>query len=166
MKQSNFASLPEEDYDSIEQTIRATKKGQWFLQAYLERNRSPETEQILRSLTRLHRAAFGGSATGQIQRDIANLINEAARVRRSLAAVTSDASRAVILSHLADYILAELLAINELLEQDALQGTSPDHGHAAILSAIYDALPCDNDSDPCPKLLHELNSLVGFSSRN
>ncbi|MEJ2123355.1 MAG: hypothetical protein P8Y47_00780 [Alphaproteobacteria bacterium] len=44
------------DYDAIEQAIRETSRGRWFLAAYLERNRSAETHMLLDAIGKLERS--------------------------------------------------------------------------------------------------------------
>ncbi len=51
----NITTLPS-DYDAIERAIRETSRGRWFLNCYLERNRSVETRMLLDAITRLEGA--------------------------------------------------------------------------------------------------------------
>jgi hypothetical protein len=44
------------DYDAIERAIRETSRGRWFLNCYLERNRSGETRMLLDAIARLENA--------------------------------------------------------------------------------------------------------------
>jgi hypothetical protein len=44
------------DYDAIERAIRETARGRWFLNCYLERNRSSETKMLLEAIARLEGA--------------------------------------------------------------------------------------------------------------
>jgi hypothetical protein len=44
------------DYDAIERAIRETSRGRWFLNCYLERNRSAETRLLLEAIARLESA--------------------------------------------------------------------------------------------------------------
>lgn len=44
------------DYDAIERAIRETSRGRWFLNCYLERNRSTETRMLLDAIARLENA--------------------------------------------------------------------------------------------------------------
>jgi hypothetical protein len=44
------------DYEAIEQAIRETSRGRWFLNCYLERNRSAETKILLNAIGRLEAA--------------------------------------------------------------------------------------------------------------
>lgn len=44
------------DYDAIERAIRETSRGRWFLNCYLERNRSAETRLLLDAIARLEAA--------------------------------------------------------------------------------------------------------------
>jgi hypothetical protein len=41
------------DYDAIERAIRETTRGRWFLNCYLQRNRSAETRVLLDAIARL-----------------------------------------------------------------------------------------------------------------
>jgi hypothetical protein len=51
----NISSLTG-DYDAIERAIRETSRGRWFLNCYLERNRSAETRMLLDAIARLEGA--------------------------------------------------------------------------------------------------------------
>lgn len=44
------------DYDAIERAIRETSRGRWFLNCYLERNRTAETRMLLDAIARLENA--------------------------------------------------------------------------------------------------------------
>jgi hypothetical protein len=44
------------DYDAIERAIRETTRGRWFLNCYLQRNRSTETRVLLDAIARLEGA--------------------------------------------------------------------------------------------------------------
>jgi len=44
------------DFDAIERAIRETSRGRWFLNCYLERNRSAETRILLEAIARLEGA--------------------------------------------------------------------------------------------------------------
>jgi hypothetical protein len=44
------------DYDAIERAIRDTSRGRWFLNCYLQRNRSAETRVLLDAIARLENA--------------------------------------------------------------------------------------------------------------
>lgn len=44
------------DYDAIERAIRETSRGRWFLNCYLERNRSAETKMLLEAIAKLESA--------------------------------------------------------------------------------------------------------------
>ena len=55
----SMASLSEADYCALEDALLATEKGRRFLRAYVDRNRGLETLRLLRSISRMHRAALG-----------------------------------------------------------------------------------------------------------
>lgn len=44
------------DYEAIERAIRETSRGRWFLNCYLERNRSTETKMLLNAIGKLEAA--------------------------------------------------------------------------------------------------------------
>lgn len=44
------------DYDAIEHAIRETSRGRWFLNCYLERNRSAETKMLMAAIAKLESA--------------------------------------------------------------------------------------------------------------
>src|SRR5208337_1390942 len=82
----SMASLSEADYCAIEDALQATEKGRRFLGAYADRNRSLESLRLLRSISRLHRAALGFPGFGaQVSRDIAMMLKCVAMSRRKAA---------------------------------------------------------------------------------
>jgi hypothetical protein len=48
------------DYEAIERAIRETSRGRWFLACYLERNRSAETNMLLKAIGKLESAMRDG----------------------------------------------------------------------------------------------------------
>jgi hypothetical protein len=54
------------DYEAIERAIRETSRGRWFLNCYLERNRSAETRMLLSAIGKLESAM---RQSGQMARE-------------------------------------------------------------------------------------------------
>jgi hypothetical protein len=58
----------ERDYKAIEEALRRSPYGRWFLEEYLVRNRSEETERLLDALTRLESSLEARAAADQLPR--------------------------------------------------------------------------------------------------
>lgn len=113
------AHLPEHDYFSIERALMATAKGRRFLLDYLHRNRSCETQKLLRSIARLHRAAVGAGPdfAADVQRDIGHVLQNLMRLRKSAPSLPDDAARlSGVLAGL-QQVEAALIALAEAIEE-------------------------------------------------
>jgi hypothetical protein len=74
------------DYDAIEQAIRETSRGRWFLACYLERNRSSETKMLLGAISKLESAMQDG---GNLVKDTA-AIGTVATLREAMTQARRD----------------------------------------------------------------------------
>jgi hypothetical protein len=88
----SMASLSEADYCALEDALLATEKGRRFLRAYVDRNRGLETLRLLRSISRMHRAALGvPGVNAEVCRDLMGMLKLVSR-RREQASECSDAT--------------------------------------------------------------------------
>ena len=88
----SMASLSEADYCALEDALLATEKGRRFLRAYVDRNRGLETLRLLRSISRMHRAALGvPGVNAEVCRDLMGILKLVSR-RREQASECSDAT--------------------------------------------------------------------------
>ena len=89
----SIAPLSEADYCALEDTLLATGKGRRFLRTYVDRNRGLETLRLLRSISRLHRAALGEPGiNAEVCRDLAEILKIISK-RRERAAECADAGQ-------------------------------------------------------------------------
>jgi hypothetical protein len=155
MTTSPTAPISEADYCAIEDALQATEKGRRFLGAYVDRNRSLESLRLLRSISRLHRAALGFPGFGpQVSRDIAMMLKCVARSRRKAAECDSDETRLAIYSGALEEIEAFLIVLLESVEEkafDAADNPSP--------SKRFSETSDLQSPDRAAKLFGELSSL-------
>jgi len=82
--------LSEEDYDAISAAVMETARGRWFLAEYARRNRSSDTDQVLKAIERLETSMEGRTSGGvedRIRLDIVDMANAIARTKAEIAAV-------------------------------------------------------------------------------
>ena len=85
------ASLSEADYSALEDALLTTEKGRRFLRTYVDRNRGLETLRLLRSISRMHRAALGmPGVNAEVCRDLTGVLKIVSK-RREQASECSDA---------------------------------------------------------------------------
>jgi hypothetical protein len=88
----SMASLSEADYCALEDALLATEKGRRFLRTYVDRNRGLETLRLLRSISRMHRAALGvPGVNAEVCRDLTGVLKLISK-RREKASECSDAA--------------------------------------------------------------------------
>lgn len=86
MTTPSTTSIAEADYGAIENALQSTEKGRRFLRTYIERNRSLESRRLLRSISRLHRAALGEPGlNAEISRDLSSVLRTVSRHRKAAA---------------------------------------------------------------------------------
>ena len=86
------APLSEADYCALEDALLTTEKGRRFLRTYVDRNRGLETLRLLRSISRMHRAALGvPGVNAEVCRDLAGVLKIVSK-RREQASECSDAT--------------------------------------------------------------------------
>ncbi len=69
------APLSEADYCALEDALLSTEKGRRFLRTYVDRHRGMETLRLLRSISRMHRAALGvPGVNAEVCRDLTGVL--------------------------------------------------------------------------------------------
>ncbi len=117
MHARSTGGLSQADYCAIEDALLRSTKGQDFLLEYLKRHRGGESLRLLRSISRLHRAALGSSGMGQrIMGDLATVSQTLTRVRTRAAACPGVNARAEVLEAGLDDVEATVLVLMETLE--------------------------------------------------
>jgi hypothetical protein len=127
------AFLSETDYSAIETALAETEKGRLFLRAYVERNRSSETQALLRNISRLHRATIGKAAAGaDIRRDLRGLLQVATQLRTSMMLLHNGTPGSSLLSGTIEELEARLITLTEIIEDrsnDLTYDASDPSGH-------------------------------------
>jgi hypothetical protein len=121
------STIAETDYCAIEDALQATEKGRRFLRAYVERNRSLESRRLLRSISRLHRAALGEPGlNAEIGRDLSAVLRSVSKHRQAAIRCSDASSRSAALEHSLEEVESCLIALVESIEErafEALGGT-------------------------------------------
>lgn len=118
MTSVSMASISEAEYSAIEDALQSTEKGRRFLRAYFERNRSWESRNLLRSISRLHRAALGTPGpSAEVCRDLAAVLRSAGRHKNAASACSNSAARAEVLASGLEEVEACLISLIESLEE-------------------------------------------------
>lgn len=122
MRIASMASISEAEYSAIENALQATQKGRRFLRAFVERNRSWEFRNLLRSIARLHRAATGAPGlNAEVSRDLASVLRSVARHKRTAAGCPDAKLRSRMLTSSLEEVEANLIALIESLEERAFE---------------------------------------------
>jgi hypothetical protein len=112
------ALISEADYCAIEDALQSTEKGRRFLRAYTGRNRSLESRRLLRSISRLHRAALGAPGmNAEVCRDLASVLRSVSRHRQRAADCSDAAERSIMLAGGLEEAEACLIALIESIEE-------------------------------------------------
>jgi hypothetical protein len=113
--------ISEADYCAIEDALHSSEKGRRFLRLYIERNRSIESRRLLRSISRLHRAALGTpGARGEPHRDLVAMLRLVEKHKRTASGFADAAMRARILETSLEEVESCLVALIESLEERTL----------------------------------------------
>jgi len=113
----SLASLSEADYCALEDALLATEKGRRFLRTYVDRNRGLETLRLLRSISRMHRAALGvPGVNAEVCRDLTGVLKLISK-RRERASECSDAARSECLMAGLEEIEACVITLIESIEE-------------------------------------------------
>src|SRR5208282_5810638 len=98
MTTPSMTSIAEADYCAIEDALQSTEKGRRFLRVYIERNRSLESRRLLRSISRLHRAALGAPGlNAEISRDLSSVLRIVGTRRQAAQRCQDPSSRSAAL---------------------------------------------------------------------
>ena len=119
----SIAPLSEADYCALEDALLATGKGRRFLRTYVDRNRGLETLRLLRSISRLHRAALGEPGiNAEVCRDLSEVLKIISK-RRDEASECADAGQRShgLLSGLEEIEACVLTLIESIEEKMASQ---------------------------------------------
>lgn len=154
MNHSSAAHFQQADYDAIESALLGSSKGQWFLREFLGRNRGAETLSMLHAVSRLHSVLVGDECTAaqQAGRDMRMLIEDIRRSRR-LAMQLDGELRASHLLDLVAHMEAQLMAVNELLEDVPSQSRFIEFAERL-------GLPAPEANERTAKLYGELSAMV------
>ncbi len=159
MTTPSLTSIPEADYCAIEDTLQSTEKGRRFLRAYTERNRSLESRRLLRSISRLHRAALGAPGiNAEVCRDLISVLRSVSKHRQAATACVNPGSRSVMLENGLDEVEACLIALIESIEESAFESL----GSGIQGSGLEDEL---SQAGRTARLFGELSSYLSVEPR-
>ncbi len=131
-----MTSIAEADYCAIEDALQSTSKGRRFLRAYLERNRSLESRRLLRSISRLHRAALGEPGlNAEISRDLSAVLRSVSKHRQAALRCSDPSSRSAALESSLEEVESCLISLIESIEERAFETL----GGSAVASPFEDA---------------------------
>ncbi len=152
MTTPSMTSIAEADYCAIEDALQSTEKGRRFLRAYTERSRSLESRKLLRSISRLHRAALGTPGiNAEVCRDLISVLRSVTKHRKAATECVNPASRSVLLEQSLDEVESCLIALIESIEERAFEalgggisGTRPEDAdevsHAGRTAKLFGEL--------------------------
>jgi hypothetical protein len=127
------ASISEEDYCAIEDALQSSEKGRRFLRAYADRTRSLESRRLLRSISRLHRAALGAPGlNSEICRDLSSVLKNVARHKEAAQACRDNAARLLLVTRGLEETEACLMTLIESIEERNFETLN---GNAAVSHA-------------------------------
>ena len=126
------STISEADYCAIEDALQSSEKGRRFLRVYADRNRSLESRRLLRSISRLHRAALGAPGlNAEAYRDLVSVLKSVARYKQAASRCGDAPTRSAILTTSLEEVEASLIALTEAIEERAfnsLDAGIPDAG--------------------------------------
>jgi hypothetical protein len=135
MTTPSINTLADADYCAIEDALQSTEKGRRFLRAYTERNRSFESRRLLRSISRLHRAALGEPGlNAEICRDLSTVLRSVTRHRQTAFRCDDPSSRSAALEGGLEEVESCLISLIETIEERAFESL----GSRAIASPFED----------------------------
>jgi hypothetical protein len=149
------ASLSETDYCALEDALLATEKGRRFLRTYVDRNRGLETLRLLRSISRMHRAALGvPGVNAEVCRDLTGVLKIVSMRREQASECPEDTARFQCLMAGLEEIEASVITLIESIEE-RMAGELQDE----VSSGRPAAAPGDGYSpERTAKLFGELSS--------
>ena len=153
---SSSYALSAAEFAAIENAILQSGKGRGFLSDYLQRNRSSETQLLLRAIARLQHVLEDMEGTRQLKRvrlDLVELQRNMARTRRELASIivpedeegaaASAEIRAGKLDAAFSHVEAEVMAMLDMWDFDATPDDAADEQQqlpAALETAVRNGL--------------------------
>ncbi len=156
------ASLSEADYCALEDALLATEKGRRFLRAYVDRHRGLETLRLLRSISRMHRAALGvPGVNAEVCRDLTGVLKIVSKRRDQMSGLPDAASRTQCLMAGLEEIEAWVITLIESIEArmvGPLQDDAPTHAPAEASGSGY-------SPERAAKLFGELSSYFSAEPR-
>ena len=112
------APLSESDYCALEDALLTTEKGRRFLRTYVDRNRGLETLRLLRSISRMHRAALGmPGVNAEVCRDLTGVLKIVSKRREEASECSDAAARSQCLLAGLEEIEACTITLIELIEE-------------------------------------------------
>jgi hypothetical protein len=112
------ASLSDADYCALEDALLATGKGRRFLRTYVDRNRGLETLRLLRSISRMHRAALGvPGVNAEVCRDLAGVLKIVSKRREQASECPDVTARSLCLLAGLEEIEAGVITLIESIEE-------------------------------------------------
>lgn len=87
----SLTQLDASQYDAIEDAVRETERGRWFLAEYARRNRNADTEVLLGAIRRIESAVSGprDDDVGRFRGDLMEMADAIARTRAEVAALST-----------------------------------------------------------------------------
>ncbi len=157
MKTFLMAPLSEADYGALEDALLATEKGRRFLRTYVDRNRGLETLRLLRSISRMHRAALGvPGVSAEVCRDLTGVLKIVSKQREHASECSEATARSQYLMAGLEEIEACVITLIESIEE-RMTGQVQDEVSSARLA---EASP-----ERTAKLFGELSSYFSAEPR-
>jgi hypothetical protein len=156
------APLSETDYYALEDALLSTEKGRRFLRAYVDRNRGFETLRLLRSISRMHRAALGvPGANSEVCRDLTGVLKVISTRREKATTCGDEGAQSEVLLAALEEIEACVITLIESIED---RMASPLREHESIEPQLGSPLG-HYSPDRTAKLFGELSSYFSAEPR-
>jgi hypothetical protein len=156
------ALLSEADYFALEDALLSNEKGRRFLRAYVDRNRGMETLRLLRSISRMHRAALGvPGANSEVCRDLTGVLRIISIRKEAAASCQDEAAKSKCLSAAIEEIEACVITLIESIEDKMANSLQDSEPFAPHLDSPL-SLQCP---DRTAKLFGELSSYFSAEPR-
>ncbi len=155
------APLSEADYCALEDALQSTEKGRRFLRTYVDRQRGLETLRLLRSISRLHRAALGvPGVNAEVCRDLSGVLKMVSRRRDQARECPDTAARVQSLMAGLEEVEACIITLIESIEE-RMAVQLQDEVHGGILEPVGGSYSPDRTA----KLFGELSSFFSAEPR-
>ena len=154
------ASLSEADYYALEDALLSTEKGRRFLRVYVDRNRGLETLRLLRSISRMHRAALGlPGVNAEVCRDLTGVLRIVSKRREQASECFDDGARCKSLSAGLEEVEACVITLIESIEERMANSLQDEEREGLHLE------PESQPSERTAKLFGELASYFSAEQR-